>query len=97
MFVMYRSDQTVFGERLRVFELLNEDGDDNDPMESGNILTIWFNQLKRVTNERSGGRYERQLITPSTNRFTDASGYRGGRTGCIPCNVKISDIVKGSN
>ena len=99
MFVMHRSDRNVFGERLRVFELADEDGDDNYPTDSGELLTVWLNQLKRVTKERSGGgRFEKQFFTTNTsNRFTDASGYRGGRTGCIPCDVEVEDIVKGTN
>ena len=94
---MYRSDQSVFGERLRVLELSDEDGADNYPAESGDMLTIWLKQLKRVSSERNAGRYGRQLFTQSTNRFTDASGYRGGRNGCIPCDVEVSEIVKGTN
>ena len=95
IFIIYRSNQAVFGERIRTYEQYDEDGSDIFPTKEGDLMSIWINQFNRMNN----GRTERQFFTPhlNKNRPRDADGYRGSRTGCILCDVEVADIVKGTN
>ena len=97
MTFLYQADQRVFGERIKGYEQDDEDGrTEAFPTELGNAMDIYMNVQQRNPTNR---RYERQFFGGGTKKVKkDADGYRGGNlNACIPCDVDISSIVRGTN
>ena len=93
MFFIYQTDMRIYRDRLTDYEKADEDGSTNAfPVKMGRAYEAYIRHGAR----NAGGRVGRQFLQTSTKR--DADGYRGGNANaCIPCDVDIGDIVRGTN